>query len=146
MALAAQDYKKIIEDLRGKFVAYDVTGNHNSAQLYKNAADAIDELQADVKQAAKRNAELHAELEKWVSAAEELQDTVQAQDKALKECARQLAKTVPKRGEWIDNDARRVTARCSVCGHLRLGNGAEWANKHVHFCEACGSRMGDEKA
>lgn len=53
---------------------------------------------------------------------------------------------LPKRGKWVDGDARRVTARCSVCGHLRLGNGAEWANKHVHFCEVCGSKMGDEKA
>lgn len=56
-----------------------------------------------------------------------------------------LQAELPKRGEWVDGDARRVTARCSVCGHLRLGNGAEWANKHVHFCEVCGSRMGDEK-
>lgn len=57
-----------------------------------------------------------------------------------------LQAQLPKQGEWIDGDARRVTARCSVCGRLRLGNGAEWANKHVHFCEVCGSRMGDEKA
>ena len=57
-----------------------------------------------------------------------------------------LQAQLPKRGEWVDGDARRVTARCSVCGLLRLGNGAEWANKHVHFCEVCGSRMGDEKA
>lgn len=38
--------------------------------LHKDAAAAIEEMQAEVKQAAKRNAELHAELEKWVSAAE----------------------------------------------------------------------------
>ena len=50
----------------------------------------------------------------------------------------------PKRGEWIDGDGRRVTARCSVCGHLRLGNGAEYANKHVHFCENCGSKIGGQ--
>ena len=35
-----------------------------------DASDAIEELQAEVKKAVKRNAELHAELEKWVSAAE----------------------------------------------------------------------------
>lgn len=53
----------------------------------------------------------------------------------------ELEAQIPKRGEWIDGDARQVTARCSVCGHLRLGNGAEWANKYVRFCENCGARM-----
>lgn len=43
-----QDYSKLVEALRCKFIAYDVTGNHNSAQLYKDAADAIEELQAEV--------------------------------------------------------------------------------------------------
>ena len=26
------DYTELVKDLRGKFIAYDVTGNHNSAQ------------------------------------------------------------------------------------------------------------------
>lgn len=68
-------------------------------------------------------------------------DVKKQQEKMIK-----LAQKLPKRGRWVDGDARRVTARCSVCGHLRLGNGAEWANKHVHFCEVCGSRMGGRKA
>ena len=38
------DYTKLVEALHGKFIAYDVTGNHNSAQLYKDAADAIEKL------------------------------------------------------------------------------------------------------
>ena len=42
------DYTKLVEALRGKFIAYDVTGNHNSARLYKDAADAIEALQAEV--------------------------------------------------------------------------------------------------
>ena len=73
---------------------------------------------------------------------EQLRKAQEQYEKHLNELEQQL----PKRGKWIDGDARRVTARCSVCGHLRLGNGAEWANKHVHFCEVCGSRMGDKKA
>lgn len=44
------DYTKLVEDLRGKFIAYDVTGNRNSnsAQLYKDAADAIETLRAQL--------------------------------------------------------------------------------------------------
>lgn len=42
------DYTELVKALRGKFIAYDVTGNHNSAQLYKDAADAIEALQAEV--------------------------------------------------------------------------------------------------
>ena len=40
------DYTELVKVLRGKFIAYDVTGNHNSAQLYKDAADAIEKLVA----------------------------------------------------------------------------------------------------
>lgn len=40
------DYTELVEALRGKFIAYDVTGNHNSAQLYKDAADAIERITA----------------------------------------------------------------------------------------------------
>lgn len=49
-----------------------------------------------------------------------------------------------KRGKWIDGDSRRVTAVCSVCGHLRLGNGADWCNKSGYFCEICGAKNGGE--
>lgn len=38
------EIEKIVKELRGKYIAYDVTGNHNSAHLYKDAADAIEEL------------------------------------------------------------------------------------------------------
>ena len=40
------DYTKLVEALRCKFIAYDVTGNHNSARLYKDAADAIERITA----------------------------------------------------------------------------------------------------
>ena len=66
---------------------------------------------------------------------------------ALEAAEKRIAELMPKEGEWIDGDARKVTARCSVCGHLRLGNGAKWANMYVPFCEICGARMrkGEEK-
>lgn len=49
------------------------------------------------------------------------------------------------RGEWIPGDYRNVTAICSICGHYRLGNGAEWATRLAHFCEKCGADMrGDD--
>ena len=63
---------------------------------------------------------------------------------AIEELQGEVKRLEPKRGEWIDGDGRRVTARCSVCGHLRLGNGAEYANKSVNFCENCGSKMGGQ--
>ena len=40
------DYTELVKALRGKFIAYDVTGNHNSAQLYKDSADAIERITA----------------------------------------------------------------------------------------------------
>ena len=63
---------------------------------------------------------------------------------AIEALQAEVKRLEPKRGEWIEGDGRRVTARCSVCGHLRLGNGAEYANKHVHFCENCGSKIGGQ--
>lgn len=82
---------------------------------------------------------------KAADAIETLQAELAGSKDAIRILKHNLEMKKPKRGEWVEGDARSVTARCSVCGHLRLGNGAEWANKHVHFCEVCGSRMGGEK-
>lgn len=38
------DYAKICEALRGRYMAFDVTGNHKYAQLFADAADAIETL------------------------------------------------------------------------------------------------------
>ena len=67
-------------------------------------------------------------------------DALESAEKRIADLEAQL----PKEGEWIDGDARKVTARCSVCGHLRLGNGAKWANMYVPFCEICGAKMKGE--
>ena len=48
------------------------------------------------------------------------------------------------RGKWEPGDSRNVSAVCSNCGHLRLGNGSEWATKLAHFCEKCGADMRPE--
>ena len=125
------NYEQLIEALRCCIqnqpetcvgCTYNIGNNEcNVKRTFVDAADAIEELQAIA------HSHCVAASAYW----EELEE---------------LKAQLPKRGEWIDGDARRVTARCSVCGHLRLGNGAEWANKHVHFCEVCGSRMGGQKA
>ena len=71
----------------------------------------------------------------------ELQDTVQAQDKALKECAEQLSKSTPKRGWWIkeSHNNQHNLYRCSVCGLEMLTN-PDYAKKHK-FCFGCGAKM-----
>lgn len=84
-----QDYNKLVEALRGHLLSVPLS-------LLKDAADAIEALQAEVERLKDSNEELHAELQKWVSAAEKAGE--------------------PKWGKWIDGDGRRVTARCSVCG------------------------------
>ena len=48
------------------------------------------------------------------------------------------------RAHWKPGDIRNVTAVCSNCGRLRLGNGAEWATKLAYFCEKCGADMRPE--
>ena len=49
------------------------------------------------------------------------------------------------RGKWEPGDIRNVSAVCSNCGYLRLGNGAEWATKIALFCERCGADMRTEE-
>lgn len=66
-----------------------------------NCDIAIDKLKAEVKKAAKRNAELHAELEKWVSAAEQEGES--------------------KRGEWVRvENEESYHYECSRCGERPL--------------------------
>lgn len=49
-----------------------------------------------------------------------------------------------KHGQWIDGDYRCVTAVCSNCNRLRLGNGAKSAMRLALYCEKCGARMDGE--
>ena len=73
-------------------------------------------------------------LEDAAAAIEALQDTVQAQDKALKECARQLAKMGPKRGEWYtelyDGDKKYQCSNCLT----------HW-DVETRYCPFCGAKM-----
>lgn len=77
----------------------------------------------------------------YTAAIDALDDSNDAYIKENERLEKRIAELMPKEGEWIDGDARKVTARCSVCGHLRLGNGAKWANMYVPFCEICGAKM-----
>ena len=74
-------------------------------------------------------------------AIEALQDTVQAQDKALKECARQLAKMGPKRGEWVrkeDELTHSYWYECSECGYRPHRENYPYLSD---FCPNCGADM-----
>lgn len=81
-----------------------------------NCDIAIDKLKAEVKKAAKRNAELHAELEKWVSAAEKAGE--------------------PKRGKWIGVSPMVDTVQCSICGGQLFS-----AELETPYCPYCGAKM-----
>lgn len=120
--MEAQDYKKLVEALRCcipnppetcKGCAYDARGECNVPKMMVDAADAISELQ----------------------------DTVQAQDKALKECASQLAKMGPKRGEWKRDEKRwgENSIRCSLCGAVIEDE--EWGWRNWNYCYHCGAKM-----
>ena len=82
-------------------------------------------------------------------AIEALQDTVQAQDKALKECARQLAKMGPKRGEWKTTDAFPHRVYCSNCfrTYVPSDRWQIWVDKpgegglERNYCPSCGAKM-----
>ena len=120
------------------------------SRLQMDAAAAIEELQAEVKRLKECNDELREAQtyidhygDKWLTSAKDVPTS--AYNHGYMDGKNEAEQALePKRGEWIDGDGRRVTAICSVCGHLRLGNGAEYANKSVHFCENCGSKMGGQ--
>ena len=85
------NYTETVTKLRDVYRAYVVTGNEKAGRFLADAADAIEALQDEVfeleeqlndadiaaddngrqvEKLARRNAEFHAELGKWVSAAE----------------------------------------------------------------------------
>lgn len=101
------NYEQLVKALRVKFIAYDVTGNHNSAQLYKDAADAIERITAMHEKAemdatnltgklAQAEADidrLNLEIDKRIAAEIELSKSLDAanrQLKRLKECNDEL--------------------------------------------------------
>jgi FtsZ-binding cell division protein ZapB len=73
------DIEKLIKDLRDKYTAYDATGNHKSAQIFKDAADAIEALQADIKRLKEANDELREKQtyidhygDRWMTSAKDV--------------------------------------------------------------------------
>lgn len=140
------DYTKLVESLRHCAIdrncqacEYDTT-RHCVDHLKTDAADAIEELQdkvveleewlndddvaADdnarqIEELAKRNAELHAELERWVSAAEKAGE--------------------PKRGEWVrKEDELTYWYVCSKCGYRPHIENHPYLSD---FCPNCGAKM-----
>lgn len=81
-----------------------------------NCDIAIDKLKAQLSNLKKRNAELHAELEKWVSAAEKAGE--------------------PKRGKWIGVSPMVDTVQCSICGGQLFS-----AELETPYCPYCGAEM-----
>ena len=77
-------------------------------------------------------------------------DLIEAQQKALNECAKQLADMaakLPKEGEWLEDDTTYCGAdlanyKCSLCGKI----GGTWRrglkqDKLPPYCPNCGARM-----
>lgn len=125
------DYPDLIKALRCAHMGDDECGSSAcpywsglgcmDGKIGDDAATAIEALEAEVKQLTKRNAELHAELEKWVSAAEKAGE--------------------PKRGEWIGKSNDDSFVKCSVCGHIRIGSSLWYCKQYVPYCENCGAKM-----
>ena len=107
------DYSELVKALRGKFIAYDVTGNHNSAQLYKDAAAAIEELQAIA------HSHCVAASAYW----EELEE---------------LKAQLPKRGEWNNHEVACLLAEMfgDDCA-CNLNGIDEWLPQYCEFAETC---------
>ncbi len=95
-----------------------------------NLEIALDKVNTQLSDAAKRNAELHAELEKWVSAAEKAGE--------------------PKRGEWLEREVihdiadARITdwqqAKCSVCKKWHTTPYLYYFDDY-NYCPNCGAKM-----
>ena len=134
------DYKKLVEALRGKFIAYDVTGNHNSAQLYKDAADAIEELQqiADHYEQSAKDWWQEAREYKIKSAegltAEESKEII----KRFKSIPCGQIEQLPKRGEWNNNEVACLLAEMfgDDCA-CNLNGIDEWLPQYCEFAETC---------
>ena len=113
------DYTELVKALRSKFIAYDVTGNHNSAQLYKDAADAIEALQSEIRQSMQRCAE----------------------------CGDELAQQLPKQGKWIEDTTTYAgpglsNYKCSLCGKIcgTWRSGLK-PSELPNWCGNCGADM-----
>lgn len=121
------NYEELVKALRGKFIAYDVTGNHNSAQLYKDAAAAIEELQAEQK---KTVTQIFGEEQMaWEGRCKDLMHHIE-----------DLQAQLPKLGEWQKAKPKGVVtysdgyAECSHC-HETI-----WLGWGMNFCPHCGTQ------
>jgi Zn finger protein HypA/HybF involved in hydrogenase expression len=116
MALEAQGYKKLVEELR------EAPDDWYDADLHRDAADAIETLQAEEK-SRKENCEKCADATRRVIT--DLQGIIA-----------DLKAEVPKRGEWIHVDCDEPWEwRCTACHEIAEGHG------EFRFCPNCGANM-----
>lgn len=113
------DYAKICEELRGRYIAFDCTGNHKYAQLFADAAAAIEALEAEVSELKRVNMEIFDDLPKrgeWFDKADE-----------------------------IDKQFGRHLYVCSLCGKqpdFFIGGTEDWwPSKKPNYCPNCGAKM-----
>jgi phage host-nuclease inhibitor protein Gam len=64
--------EKLIKDLHGKYTAYDVTGNHNSAQIFKDAANVIEQLRSRIDELEEKQTYCDAYGDKWMTSGKDV--------------------------------------------------------------------------
>ena len=82
-------------------------------------------------------------------------DALEAQQKALGECAKQLADMaakchqleaqLPKEGEWIELTDRAERKYSHICSNCHRFNIHEGEIEFYHYCPNCGARMKGEQ-
>ena len=145
----ASNYEQLVKALRGKFIAYDVTGNHNSAQLYKDAADAIDALR---KRLVSALTALHLANEKMgyygIQPYTEADGEDMISDWVKTLVHEELKQQLPKHGEWVEENRRPRSSQfvCSECHRTAYDpqptRDKAWKKRcRYAYCPNCGAKM-----
>lgn len=162
-------YDELVKALRGKFITYDVTGNHNSAQIFKDAADAIEKLvtlyekaEMDATNLTGKLAQAEADMER-LQAENPIVETVlvdkmrQQMEETVchcnvKENAELIARILdddvdgkvfelPKHGEWDELEDRNERKYSHCCSVCHRFNIAEGEIELYNYCPNCGAKM-----
>lgn len=141
----ASNYEQLVKALRDKFIAYDVTGNHNSAQLYKDAAAAIEALQAEVDKreglidmALDDNADLEAEVDalkhdigRYVGINAELTTEIETLQAEVKKAAKRNTELHAELEKWVSAaEMAGLVVRCKECIHFTQGG---WCDREFDW-------------
>ena len=125
-------YDELVKALRCENTGDDECGSSDctywsglgcmDGQLMEDAADAIEELQAEVEELKAKKMKLAENSLRFVGKVREL-------DKRRLE---------PKRGEWI---GRQNHKKCSVCGKQAIYDVALYTDMKTPYCPHCGAKM-----